>query len=43
MEKYCKELREWVMKVVNYEMKGMIPLTRGQNKYHENKKKMLYM
>ena len=26
MEKYCKKLREWVMKIVNYEMKKMIPL-----------------
>ena len=26
MEKYCKKLREWVMKIVNYEMRDMIPL-----------------
>ena len=30
MEIFCKELREWVMKVVNYEMKEMIPLTRDE-------------
>ena len=32
MEKYCKKLKEWVMKIVNYEMKDMIPLTKGQKK-----------
>ena len=35
MEKYCKELREWVMKIINYEMKEMILLTRDENEYHE--------
>ena len=36
MEKYCKKLREWVMKTVNYEMKEMIPLTNVENDYHKN-------
>ena len=36
MEKYFKELRKWVMKVVNYETKKMIPLTRDENEYHES-------
>ena len=35
MEKYCKKLREWVMKIVNYEMKEMIPLTEDENDYHK--------
>ena len=39
MEKYCKKLREWVMKIVNYEMKKMIPLTRDENEYHEKQNK----
>ena len=39
MEKYCKKLREWVMKIVNYEKKDMIPLTNGQKEYHEKQNK----
>ena len=39
MEKYCKKLREWVIKIVNYEMKKMIPLTNGQKEYHEKQNK----
>ena len=39
IEKHCKELREWVMKIVNYEMKKMIPLTIGEKEYHENQDK----
>ena len=39
MEKYCKKLREWVMEIVNYEKKDMIPLTNGQKEYHENQNK----
>ena len=27
------------MKIVNYEMKEMIPLTRGKKEYHENQNK----
>ena len=27
MEKFCKDLREHVMKIINYEEKEMIPLT----------------
>ena len=39
MEKYCKKLREWVTKIVNYEMKEMIPLTSDENDYHEKHSK----
>ena len=39
MEKYCKKLREWVMKIVNFEMKKMIPLNRDKNEYHERQNK----
>ena len=39
MEKYCKKLREWVMKIVNYEIKEMIPLTNDKNEYHERQNK----
>ena len=34
MEKYCKKLKEWVMKMANYEMKEMIQLTNDENDYH---------
>ena len=37
--KYCKELKEWVMKIVNYEIKKMIPLTNDKNDYHEKQNK----
>ena len=39
MEKYCKKLKEWVMKMVNYKMEDIIPLTKGQKKYHEKQNK----
>ena len=39
MEKYCKKLKEWVMKIVNYEMKKVIPLTNDENDYHEKQNK----
>ena len=38
MKKYCKKLKEWVMKIVNYVMKDMTPLTNGQKEYHEKQK-----
>ena len=33
MEKFCKVLREHVMKIINYEKKEMIPLTNERNEY----------
>ena len=39
MDEYCKKLREWVMKIVDYEMKIMTPLTRDENDYHESQNK----
>ena len=39
MKKYCKKLREWVMKTVNYEKKDIMPLTNGQKEYHEKQNK----
>ena len=32
MKKYCKKLREWVMKIVNYEL-------MSQKEYHEEQNK----
>ena len=43
MEKYCKKLREWVMKIVNYRMKKMIQLTRDKNDYHEKQNNVSYV
>ena len=42
MKKYCKELRECLMKIVNYEMKKMIPLTNGQKEHHEKKNNKMF-
>ena len=41
MKKYYKKLREWVMKIVNYEMNKMIPLTEDENDYHEKQNKCI--
>ena len=38
MEKFCKDLREHAMKIINYEEKEMRPLTREENKYYEMQK-----
>ena len=39
MEQYCKKLKEWVKKIVDYEMKEMIPLTRDEKEYREKPNK----
>ena len=38
MERFCKDLKEHVTKIINYEKKEMIPLTDEQNKSHKNQK-----
>ena len=35
MEKFCKDLKERAMRIVNYEKKEMIPLTAEENKSYE--------
>ena len=35
LEKFCKDLREHAMKIINYEEKEMIPLTSEENEYYE--------
>ena len=38
MKNFCKDLREHVTKIINYEKKEMIPLTDKENKsYHKQK------
>ena len=42
MEKFSKDLRNQVMKIINYEKKEIIPLTNDEEKYYE-KQKVCYM
>ena len=42
MEKICKDLREHATKIINYEKKDMIPLTKKEEKLH-NKQKFCYI
>ena len=38
MEKFCKDLRDHAMKMINYEEKEMIPPTFKENKSYEIEK-----
>ena len=38
MEKFCKDLREHALKIINYEEKEVIQLTSEENKYYEMQK-----
>ena len=38
MERFCKDLRDHEMKIINYEEKEMIPLTDKENKSYEKQK-----
>ena len=38
MERFCKDLKEHVTKIVNYKKKKMIPLTREEKELHCNQK-----
>ena len=42
MNKFCKDLREHVTKIINYEKKKMFPLTTREKIYH-NKQKICYV
>ena len=42
MNKFCKDLREHVTKIINFEKKKMIPLTTKEKIYH-NKQKICYV
>ena len=39
MEKFCKDLEEHATKIINYEEKEMIPLTKEEEKIHSRQKK----
>ena len=43
MEKFCKDLREHATKIINYEKKDLIPLTKKNNKNVVNKKFVIYV
>ena len=42
MKKFCKDLREHTTKIINYERKDMIPLTKKEEKNH-NKQEVCYI
>ena len=39
IEKLCKKLKKLAMKIINYEEKEMIPLTKQQNKSYKKQEK----
>ena len=43
MERFCKDLREHAMKIINYEKKEMMQLTHEENKYNEMQKSLLHI
>ena len=42
MNKFCKDVREHVTEIINYEKKKMIPFTAEETIYH-NKEKICYI
>ena len=38
MKKFCKDLRKYATKIINYENKKMIPLTKKEKIYHNKQK-----
>ena len=43
MKEFCKDLKEHATKIINYEKKEMILLTKEEGKTNRRQKKMLYM
>ena len=43
IKKLCKKLKECAMKIINYEEKDMIPLTKGKKSSIKNKKRAIYV
>ena len=43
MKEFCKDLKEHATKIINYEKKEMIPLTKEEEKTNRRQKNMLYM
>ena len=42
MGKFCKDLREHTAKIINYEKKDMIPLTKKEQEQHSEQKQNTY-
>ena len=42
MEGFCKDLKEHILKIINYEEKEMIPLTYEEMSFINNKKFFIY-
>ena len=42
MKNFCLDLREHATKIINYEKKEMIALTKEEKKIHREQKKKLY-
>ena len=38
MKMFCNDLKEQANKIINYEMKKMIPLTNEEEEWYENQK-----
>ena len=38
MEKFCKDLKDQTMKIINYKKKDMIPLTNEEKEFYEKQK-----
>ena len=43
MEKFCKDLREHAMRIINYEKKEIIPLTDEKISFMKSKKSVTYV
>ena len=43
IEKLCKKLKKRALKIINYEKKEMIPLTKEENMSHKNLLSLPYM
>ena len=43
MEKFCKGLREHATKIINYEKKDMIPLTKMEQEQHSEEYVIQYI
>ena len=43
MEKFCKDLIDQAIKIINYEKKEMIPLTNKEKESYEKQKFVIYV
>ena len=42
MKKFCKDLKEHASRIINYEKREMIPLTKEEKKMHCRQKNAIY-